>query len=165
METPLHNKKAFLKLTEHSPGIGLGIADSCLSNGALKIYSLDIGPPGEEFASLSSRFPKQLFALPSRRNKRTLHPSRHRPNHPRSRSPPRHGLQRRTNKAQSSPRLHDRGNRRSLGRKPLRGILLCSLRSRALSSHRALKAPSSSLHQWLHIGPNKRVPSAPYGRL
>lgn len=44
-------------------GIGLGIADSCLSNGASAIYSLDIGPTGDDFASISTKFPGQLFAL------------------------------------------------------------------------------------------------------
>jgi NAD(P)-dependent dehydrogenase (short-subunit alcohol dehydrogenase family) len=44
-------------------GIGLGIADCCLSNGASRIYSLDIGSPGEEFSALSSQYPDQLFAL------------------------------------------------------------------------------------------------------
>jgi len=46
-----------------SPGIGLGIADCCLSNGASKIYSIDIGAPGDEFAALSKTYPDRLFAV------------------------------------------------------------------------------------------------------
>jgi len=51
------------KFTNTTPGIGLGIADCCLSNGAKAIYSIDIGDTGDEFAGLSNKFPNQLFAL------------------------------------------------------------------------------------------------------
>lgn len=44
-------------------GIGLGIADCCLSNGASKIYSIDIGETGDEFTTLSAKYPNQLFAV------------------------------------------------------------------------------------------------------
>ncbi|KAJ4362046.1 hypothetical protein N0V83_010988 [Neocucurbitaria cava] len=52
-----------IAITGANRGIGLGIADSCLTNGASAIYSLDIGPTGSDFASVSARFPGQLFAL------------------------------------------------------------------------------------------------------
>lgn len=45
------------------PGIGLGIADCCLANGASKIYSIDIGETGDEFAAVSKKYPGQIFAL------------------------------------------------------------------------------------------------------
>lgn len=44
-------------------GIGLGIAECCLVNGAAKIYSIDIGEVGDDFQALSKRFPNQLFAI------------------------------------------------------------------------------------------------------
>jgi len=44
-------------------GIGLGVADCCLTNGADKVFSLDIGEPGEEFDAVSKHFPGQLVSL------------------------------------------------------------------------------------------------------
>lgn len=45
-------------------GIGLGIAESCLDNGAARVYSLDIADaPGDEFAALAKRYPDRLFAV------------------------------------------------------------------------------------------------------
>lgn len=41
----------------------MGVAESCLTNGAAKIYSIDIGETGDDFQSLSNRFPNQLFAV------------------------------------------------------------------------------------------------------
>ncbi|KAF2824949.1 NAD(P)-binding protein [Ophiobolus disseminans] len=52
-----------IAITGANRGIGLGIADCCLSNGAKAIYSIDIGETGDEFADLSKKFPDQLFAL------------------------------------------------------------------------------------------------------
>ncbi|KAI8941187.1 hypothetical protein NX059_002424 [Plenodomus lindquistii] len=52
-----------IAITGGNRGIGLGIADSCLSNGASRIYSLDIGDPSEDFHALSSKYPNQLFSL------------------------------------------------------------------------------------------------------
>ncbi|RJE19568.1 KR domain protein [Aspergillus sclerotialis] len=43
--------------------IGLAIADSCLTNGAAKVYSIDIGEVSEDFQSLSKRFPEKLHAI------------------------------------------------------------------------------------------------------
>jgi NAD(P)-dependent dehydrogenase (short-subunit alcohol dehydrogenase family) len=56
-------KDKVIAITGANRGIGLGIADCCLSNGAAKVYSIDIGDIGDEFNSLSSKFPGQLFAL------------------------------------------------------------------------------------------------------
>lgn len=56
-------KEKVIAITGANRGIGLGIADCCLSNGAAKVYSIDIGDVGDEFNSLSSKFPGQLFAL------------------------------------------------------------------------------------------------------
>lgn len=44
-------------------GIGLGIADCCLANGALRVYSIDIGETGDEFATVSSKYPDRISAL------------------------------------------------------------------------------------------------------
>ncbi|KAH8672748.1 hypothetical protein BGZ60DRAFT_514362 [Tricladium varicosporioides] len=50
-----------IAITGANRGIGLGIAECCLVNGAAKIYSIDIGTPGEEFFAVSKRFPGRLF--------------------------------------------------------------------------------------------------------
>ncbi|KAJ4304638.1 hypothetical protein N0V90_000164 [Kalmusia sp. IMI 367209] len=52
-----------IAITGANRGIGLGIADCCLSNGASRVYSIDIGETGDDFAALSSKHPNQLFAL------------------------------------------------------------------------------------------------------
>ncbi|EUC49331.1 hypothetical protein COCMIDRAFT_84794 [Bipolaris oryzae ATCC 44560] len=52
-----------IAITGANRGIGLGIADCCLTNGARAVYSLDIGTPDSDFAALSSKYPNQLFAL------------------------------------------------------------------------------------------------------
>ncbi|BCS27745.1 uncharacterized protein APUU_60793S [Aspergillus puulaauensis] len=52
-----------IAITGANRGIGLGIAECCLSNGAAKVYSIDIGETGDEFAAVSKRFPGQLFAV------------------------------------------------------------------------------------------------------
>lgn len=52
-----------LPVTGANRGIGLGIADCCLSNGASKVYSIDIGEPGDDFAAVAKRYPGQLFSL------------------------------------------------------------------------------------------------------
>lgn len=52
-----------IAITGANRGIGLGIADCCLTNGAAKIYSIDIGDIGDEFKALQLKFPNQLFAL------------------------------------------------------------------------------------------------------
>ncbi|KAJ5389746.1 uncharacterized protein N7496_000814 [Penicillium cataractarum] len=52
-----------IAITGANRGIGLGIAECCLINGAAKIYSIDIGDVGDDFEALSKRFPNQLFAI------------------------------------------------------------------------------------------------------
>ncbi|EMD60456.1 hypothetical protein GGP41_000772 [Bipolaris sorokiniana] len=52
-----------IAITGANRGIGLGIADCCLSNGASKVYSLDIGAPGDDFSALAAKYPNQFFAL------------------------------------------------------------------------------------------------------
>ncbi|KAF1924615.1 NAD(P)-binding protein [Didymella exigua CBS 183.55] len=52
-----------IAITGANRGIGLGIADCCLANGASKIYSIDIGETSDEFASVSKKYPGQMFAL------------------------------------------------------------------------------------------------------
>ncbi|KAE9363804.1 NAD(P)-binding protein [Stipitochalara longipes BDJ] len=51
-----------IAITGANRGIGLGIAECCLVNGAEKIYSIDITQPGDEFQILSKRFPGRLFS-------------------------------------------------------------------------------------------------------
>lgn len=50
-------------VTGANRGIGLGIAECCLSNGAAKVYSIDIGETGDDFAAVSKRYPGKLFAV------------------------------------------------------------------------------------------------------
>ncbi|XP_014560635.1 hypothetical protein COCVIDRAFT_88894 [Bipolaris victoriae FI3] len=52
-----------IAITGANRGIGLGIAHSCLTNGASAVYSLDIGTPDTDFTTLASKYPNQLFAL------------------------------------------------------------------------------------------------------
>lgn len=51
------------QVTGANRGIGLGIAESCLTNGASHVYSIDIGNPGDDFNSLSKRFPGKLHSI------------------------------------------------------------------------------------------------------
>ncbi|KAG9190956.1 hypothetical protein G6011_09044 [Alternaria panax] len=44
-------------------GANRGTYSLCLSNGCSKVYSLDIGDTGDDFAALSAKYPGQLFAL------------------------------------------------------------------------------------------------------
>lgn len=50
-------------VTGANRGIGLGIAECCLVNGAAKVYSIDYAAPGDEFASLAKAYSGRLFAL------------------------------------------------------------------------------------------------------
>ncbi|KAL4936595.1 hypothetical protein BDV06DRAFT_227741 [Aspergillus oleicola] len=56
-----------IAITGANRGIGLGIAESCLVNGASHVYSLDIGSPDttptSDWSLLSTRFPGKLHAL------------------------------------------------------------------------------------------------------
>lgn len=50
-------------MTGANRGIGLGVAESCLDNGAAVVYSIDYAEPGEEFAAASKRWPGKLRAI------------------------------------------------------------------------------------------------------
>ncbi|KAJ5044018.1 hypothetical protein N7489_011020 [Penicillium chrysogenum] len=52
-----------IAITGANRGIGLGIAECCLDNGADKVYSIDIGETGDDFAALSKKYPGKLFAV------------------------------------------------------------------------------------------------------
>ncbi|KAF8853422.1 NAD(P)-binding protein [Acephala macrosclerotiorum] len=47
-------------VTGANRGIGLGIAECCLVNGAAKVYSIDITEPGDEYALITKRFPGRI---------------------------------------------------------------------------------------------------------
>ncbi|KAL1854958.1 hypothetical protein VTK73DRAFT_8631 [Phialemonium thermophilum] len=49
-----------IAITGANQGIGLGIAEVCLANGAGAVYSLDISQPSEPFQALSKKHPGQL---------------------------------------------------------------------------------------------------------
>ncbi|KAI1097277.1 hypothetical protein F4804DRAFT_183240 [Jackrogersella minutella] len=49
-----------IAVTGTNRGIGLGVAECCLINGAAKVYSIDPAEPGEEFAEISKKFPDRL---------------------------------------------------------------------------------------------------------
>lgn len=50
-------------VTGANRGIGLGVAECCLINGAAKVYSIDLTAPGEEYAEVEKRFPGRLGAV------------------------------------------------------------------------------------------------------
>lgn len=52
-----------IAITGANRGIGLGIADCCLSNDAAAVYSIDIGETGEEFDSVAKQHPGKLHAI------------------------------------------------------------------------------------------------------
>jgi NAD(P)-dependent dehydrogenase (short-subunit alcohol dehydrogenase family) len=49
-------------VTGGNRGIGLGVAECCLVNGAQRVYSIDIAEPGAEFNQLAKQFPDRLFS-------------------------------------------------------------------------------------------------------
>ena len=50
-------------MTGGNRGIGLGVAECCLINGAAKVYSIDLAEPGDEFAAILKRFPGKIAAI------------------------------------------------------------------------------------------------------
>lgn len=52
-----------IAITGANRGIGLGIANSCLDNGAAHVFSIDIGDAGDDFAAVQNKFPRKLHAL------------------------------------------------------------------------------------------------------
>lgn len=52
-----------IAITGANRGIGLGIADCCLANGAKKVYSIDIGETGTEFETVTKVYPDRLVAI------------------------------------------------------------------------------------------------------
>jgi NAD(P)-dependent dehydrogenase (short-subunit alcohol dehydrogenase family) len=50
-------------VTGGNRGIGLGVAECCLINGAAQIYSIDLAEPGDEFAAIMKRFPGRIAAI------------------------------------------------------------------------------------------------------
>ncbi|RAO73008.1 uncharacterized protein BHQ10_009020 [Talaromyces amestolkiae] len=52
-----------IAITGANRGIGLGIAECCLVNGAERVYSIDIGETGDDFKAISERFPNKLYAI------------------------------------------------------------------------------------------------------
>jgi NAD(P)-dependent dehydrogenase (short-subunit alcohol dehydrogenase family) len=52
-----------IAITGANRGIGLGIADCCLSNDAQAVYSIDVGETGEDFELVSKRYPGKLHAI------------------------------------------------------------------------------------------------------
>lgn len=57
------NLRLTVLVTGANRGIGLGVAECCLSNGADKVYSIDIGETGDDFAAISQKYPGKLFAV------------------------------------------------------------------------------------------------------
>ncbi|KAK2612017.1 hypothetical protein QQS21_001982 [Conoideocrella luteorostrata] len=68
MASPIHRTKVTLSgkviaITGANRGIGLGVAESCLDNGAEVIYSIDYAEPGSEFEAAQNRWPGKLRAI------------------------------------------------------------------------------------------------------
>ncbi|ATY66314.1 Sorbose reductase SOU1 [Cordyceps militaris] len=53
-------KDKVIAITGANQGIGLALAEVCLSNDAASVFSLDISEPAEAFADLAKRFPGRL---------------------------------------------------------------------------------------------------------
>jgi NAD(P)-dependent dehydrogenase (short-subunit alcohol dehydrogenase family) len=53
-------KDKVIAITGANQGIGLGIAEVCLANGAACVYSLDVSEPAEPFQSLLKQHPGKL---------------------------------------------------------------------------------------------------------
>ena len=52
-----------IAITGANRGIGLGVANSCLSNGAEHVFSIDIGDVGDEFLAVQKKYPGKLHAV------------------------------------------------------------------------------------------------------
>ncbi|KAI0421986.1 hypothetical protein F5X98DRAFT_189984 [Xylaria grammica] len=52
-----------IAVTGGNRGIGLGILECCLINGATKVYSIDVSEPGEEFKAASEQFPDRVGCI------------------------------------------------------------------------------------------------------
>ncbi|KAI0894735.1 NAD(P)-binding protein [Annulohypoxylon nitens] len=63
VQTRLTLEGKVIAVTGANRGIGLGVAECCLNNGADKVYSIDLAEPGEEFDAVSERFPGRLLSL------------------------------------------------------------------------------------------------------
>ncbi|ETS81507.1 hypothetical protein PFICI_06509 [Pestalotiopsis fici W106-1] len=63
VQTHLTLAGKIIAVTGANRGIGLGIAECCLDNGAAKVFSIDLADPGEEFAAVSERYPGRLAAI------------------------------------------------------------------------------------------------------
>lgn len=50
-------------VTGANRGIGLGVAVSCLDNGAAVVYSIDYAAPGDEFAAAQKKWSGKLKAI------------------------------------------------------------------------------------------------------
>lgn len=50
-------------VTGANRGIGLGVAECCLANGARAVYSLDFADPGDDFLQVQKRFQGRLHSL------------------------------------------------------------------------------------------------------
>ncbi|TEA18587.1 putative NADP-dependent mannitol dehydrogenase [Colletotrichum sidae] len=56
-------KGKIIAVTGANRGIGLGVAECCLLNGAEKVYSIDFAEPAEEFAAAAKQFPGRIAAI------------------------------------------------------------------------------------------------------
>ncbi|KAH8665361.1 short chain alcohol dehydrogenase [Ilyonectria robusta] len=52
-----------IAITGANRGIGLGVAECCLDNGAAVVYSIDLAEPGDEFAEVEKKYPGRIKAL------------------------------------------------------------------------------------------------------
>ena len=62
-QTGVNLKGKVIAITGANRGIGLGIAECCLENGAQAIYSIDYQPAGEELAAVEKSFPGRISAV------------------------------------------------------------------------------------------------------
>lgn len=63
LQTQINLSGKVIAITGANRGIGLGIANSCLSNGADHVFSIDIGETGDEFLAVQKLYPSKLHAI------------------------------------------------------------------------------------------------------
>ncbi|KAK7428428.1 hypothetical protein QQZ08_005047 [Neonectria magnoliae] len=63
VQTQVNLAGKVIAVTGANRGIGLGVAECCLDNGAEVVYSIDLAEPGEEFAQAEKKYPGRIKAI------------------------------------------------------------------------------------------------------
>ncbi|KAK7413952.1 hypothetical protein QQX98_007135 [Neonectria punicea] len=63
VQTQVNLAGKVIAVTGANRGIGLGVAECCLDNGAAVVYSIDLAEPGEEVAQAEKKYPGRIKAI------------------------------------------------------------------------------------------------------